>query len=447
MKCIIDYFYPKKEVSYLEDLIVRFFIYQAMVGFILLIILIAQNLITQNENYLVSAISEFGLATFLIISLYILKFKGVTYSGNIFHIVMVGIILIAMNTLNKDISVLYKYLHGFYTVTAFLVGGSLFASRIVILINAILIFATTTRIYFYAIDIYPESSNLLTHGYVYHTVSLLIITVILFFIKKFTQQTIKKINSEAEIINLQNEKLSRSEASLSQLNKSKDKFLSIIAHDLKSPLASIISATNLLSDNFDDYKADVKKKYINMLHQSSQNTYDLLDNLLVWARSQQGLIEYRPKRENLYSIISEVLMSVELMAIDKNIRIENNTPQNLFVNVDRNMTQTIYRNIISNAIKFTPDNGYIMLGEESYTENAEQVHVFVNDSGIGISKDKVDQLFSIEDKDITIGTRGESGTGLGLNIANDFVVKHGGKIWVKSELGHGSSFNFLLPRF
>ena len=146
MKKIIQYFRPKEKASYFEKLVINYFIYQVFFALLLLFFLISLNIITQNDNSIVSSISEAALGFFLVFSLFLLKKKGIKIAGNIFYIVMVGIILIALNILQDDVPAMFKYLHGFYTVVAFLVGGVLFASRIVILINSLLIFIVPSAI-------------------------------------------------------------------------------------------------------------------------------------------------------------------------------------------------------------------------------------------------------------------------------------------------------------
>jgi len=446
MRALFNYFTPKNLNGYLEDLIVKYFIFQVIGGLILLLIVISLNLVSHNQNYLVSSVSEFFLFVFLVASLFLLKYKGVSFAGNTFYFVMVGIILVAMNTLNANVSVLFKYLHGFYTVIAFLVGGAIFATRPVIILNAILILISTTRIYFYALKTSPDQSEYFTSGYIYHTVSVLIITVVLFFIKKFHEQTTKKMNSETKIIEDQNAKLFVRESMLSEMNKTKDKFLSIIAHDLKSPMASILGVFTLFTDKFDDYSADEKKKLIIQLKQSTQNAYDLLDNLLMWENSQHGKIDIKPQKENLYLIVEETLKIAHQLANDKSISLTNKIDENIFVTVDRNLILTVFRNILLNAIKFTPKMGSITIRVDWDFRENNFVKVIVKDSGVGITYENQKHLFSITDTISTKGTDGESGTGLGLSISKEFITKHGGEIWVESEKGKGSEFIFTLPK-
>ncbi len=237
------------------------------------------------------------------------------------------------------------------------------------------------------------------------------------------------------------------ELKLQELNATKDKFFSIIAHDLKSPFNTMLGFSKLLINDFDTYSVPEQKKLLNYLSQDIQNTYKLLENLLMWSHTQRGKIEFNPDRLNLYLFVNEALEVLNQTASNKLISVKNKVSENIFVNADSAMLAIILRNLISNAIKFTHQEGEICINAQSKLDinNQKYIELSVKDSGVGIAKEKQAQLFKISKNISTTGTEGETGTGLGLILCKEFVEKHGGKIWVESEEGKGSEFIFTLP--
>ncbi len=228
---------------------------------------------------------------------------------------------------------------------------------------------------------------------------------------------------------------------LKELNNTKDKLLSIIAHDLRSPFNSIIGFSELLLDNYKSISNDELEQYLNIINNSSKSTLLLLDNLLNWTQSQTGKIFYNPEKINLSSTIHDLIETCSYAKI-KNISINYNQNQNVFVVSDINLLTTVIRNLICNAIKFSHVNGEI----EIYTlKNSDNVEIIVSDNGIGMSENDKNKLFKPDSSFTTLGTNSEKGTGLGLLICKDFVQKLGGKIWVESEEGKGSDFKFTIP--
>ena len=236
--------------------------------------------------------------------------------------------------------------------------------------------------------------------------------------------------------------LQESEIQLKELNATKDKFFSIIAHDLKSPFNSMLGFSEMLNNKFDKYDTKKKKKFINIIYQGLQDTFRLLENLLTWSRSQRGSIDFKPETLNLYLVAEETIDILSQTATNKSIIIKNEISESTFVKADKDMLATIIRNLVSNAIKFTPKGGKISID----AKNQQQfIEITVKDNGIGIPKEKQSQLFDIGENTSTQGTENETGTGLGLILCKEFVEKHGGKIWVESEIRKGSSFKFTIP--
>jgi len=229
---------------------------------------------------------------------------------------------------------------------------------------------------------------------------------------------------------------------LKDANVTKDKFFSIVAHDLKSPFNSLLVLTNLLIEDYDTFTEDERKKFIAQIKASSENTFALLQNLLDWASAQMGKTMVVQEKIDISKISEETLLLLMPIARNKKIRLKSDIPLNTIAYADKNMVSTVFLNLVTNAIKFTPQNGQVDI--RSLLEN-NHVEVEVSDSGVGISPDTLNKLFRIDQKIQTAGTDKEKGTGLGLILCKEFIEKNNGKIWVKSIEGKGSQFYFSLP--
>jgi signal transduction histidine kinase/tetratricopeptide (TPR) repeat protein len=239
------------------------------------------------------------------------------------------------------------------------------------------------------------------------------------------------------------EEISTKNDELQKLNATKDKFFSIIAHDLKSPFNSIVGFSNMLYSSLEKSDREEDLRYADVIRRSSQKAMDLLMNLMEWARSQTGRMKFNPEYFDLGVLIKEIELLFEEIAKQKRIRISNTLPSSaISVYADRTMLSIILRNLISNGIKFTKPMGRITISIE---KKADELLVAVADTGIGISKTNLDKLFRIDDNYTTVGTKDEEGTGLGLVLCKEFIESHGGEIWVESEPEKGSVFIFSLP--
>lgn len=238
------------------------------------------------------------------------------------------------------------------------------------------------------------------------------------------------------------EALVNSENLLRELNLTKDKFFSIIAHDLKSPFNSIIGMSDLLKEEAETLDVKNIRHYATIINSAANQTLILLENLLNWARMQQGRMEFNPKNLLLHQLTSDVIDMLSETSADKNIRLQNNIPETTIVHADENMLTTTIRNLLGNAIKFTHNGGSVIISSE---KTDDIVRISVTDTGIGISAENIEKLFNIGSSISTRGTRNEKGTGLGLILCKEFIEKHGGRIWAKSVEGQGSSFTFTLP--
>jgi len=233
------------------------------------------------------------------------------------------------------------------------------------------------------------------------------------------------------------------ELELHLLNATKDKFFSIIAHDLKNPFNAIISIAEGLHSNFDDFPDTDKKKLVGLILESSKNAANLLENLLVWAMSQKGEIKVEKEDINLKAIVDESFVPYKGSAENKDISIINNVINSVIVRADNNIINIVIGNLVNNAIKFTSLGGTIRINASIMPEHVE---ITITDTGIGMSKEVIKKLFRIDESFSTKGTNNEKGSGLGLIICKEFVEIHGGKIWVESKEGKGSIFHFTIPR-
>ncbi len=251
----------------------------------------------------------------------------------------------------------------------------------------------------------------------------------------------KKYESEIQQINKK----------LTELNVSKDKLISIIAHDIKSPFSGIIGFSKLLEEDAAIFDVSEIQKYAGMIHSSASQVLELLETLLQWAKVQQGSITFNPVSIILNEMTARVFSLLNENARLKEISLLSRIPANMAVFADENMVYTLIRNLVTNAIKFTPDGGKVEIAAQANTPEFEnKILVSVSDNGVGIKQEYIDKLFDIGSSYVARGTRNEKGSGLGLILCKEFVEKHGGILWVESisdseNPNRGSTFKFTLP--
>lgn len=263
------------------------------------------------------------------------------------------------------------------------------------------------------------------------------------------------INLNREISNLQRQlikekhalektliQLNLVNADLTESNASKDKFFSILAHDLKNPFNIILGYSELLMENLNTYESQQITEQVGYIHKTTKQTYSLLEDLLLWSKSQSGKISFEPQRLIFNDVCNEVIINLLPQSNKKNISIVLEKDSHAIVFSDSNMLKTVLRNLISNAIKFSYNNSIINI---SVNQEGEKAIVTVSDKGVGISKTNQGKLWNFSEQYTTEGTNKEGGTGLGLILCKEFIAKHDGQIWVESELGKGSDFKFTIP--
>ncbi len=244
---------------------------------------------------------------------------------------------------------------------------------------------------------------------------------------------------QKEVLEL-NKRLQESNEELHLINNTKDKLFSIIGHDLRGPLSNINNLLKLILDGVLD--KDEREELLNETMKSVKLTYDLLENLLFWAKNQRNEIDFHPTETIISTIIDDNIALQDSIARDKNIRLRAEYIPGVHVFADRHMLNIILRNLISNAIKFTHEGGQIAV---IMTQKEDKVKITVKDDGVGISPENLDKIFNSYENFTTRGTRLEKGTGLGLILTKDFIEKNGGKLHIISQMDKGSEFSFTLP--
>lgn len=232
------------------------------------------------------------------------------------------------------------------------------------------------------------------------------------------------------------------EKELLHLNADKDRFMQILAHDLRSPFTALLGFSELLLSNLRNYSLEDIESQLLIIRNTSKKTFHLLEDILLWSKSQSGKLPFNPQEHDFSLVCREIIEEKSKQALLKNIAINLAQSSPVTVYSDKSMFSTILRNLISNAIKFTPQNGSITIKCEI---NSGMATIIVSDNGVGISADNQAKIWDFSKPFTTKGTEKEHGSGFGLSLCKEFVEKHGGKIWVESEYSKGSDFKFTMP--
>jgi signal transduction histidine kinase len=275
--------------------------------------------------------------------------------------------------------------------------------------------------------------------------------------KQLADHNTRLSHLNAEISNLQRQlirekvtleatyqQLNQVNASLKESNATKDKFLSIMAHDLRSPLTALMGLSEVLMENSDQYSREEMNTFIRLINEAAVKTYRLLDDLLVWSRSQMGKMPFNPGSMKLDQLCHEVIEVLNQTAATKRITFDVKVAEDTLVFADEAMIKTVLRNLVSNAIKFSWSDSVVTIFSEQGPSDA-MLTVGLADKGVGMTEEAMTKLWSLSELLSTKGTNNEEGTGLGLLICKEFVEKQGGRIWVDSRQGEGSTFCFTVP--
>lgn len=257
---------------------------------------------------------------------------------------------------------------------------------------------------------------------------------------KESKSKIEKKNAE---LNNLNKALKESEQKLKELNEDKDKFFSILAHDLRTPFNALLGLSEFVIQEYDELTSDEVIKIVKDINSAGQNLFRLLENLLSWSRLTSGRADFNPEKVDLYVIALQAVMLLKQTAEKKEIDLLNLVPKNSLAFIDETMIESVIENLVTNAIKFTPRKGSIKISSK---ELADAYQISISDTGVGISEENLQKLFRMDIHFTEYGTEREKGSGLGLLLCKEHVQKNGGKIWVESEEGKGSTFYFTVPK-
>lgn len=280
-------------------------------------------------------------------------------------------------------------------------------------------------------------------------ITFILVSVLLFLVFRLKRKANIDLQKKNILIEEQKTKLEKTleeiritNLKLKELNDTKDKFFTILSHDLKNPFNILVNFSDLLLNNFEKYTPERQIEILGYINKSAENTYKLLENLLLWSKAQIGSIEFNPTKENIFTMAIDTLELIEDSAKLKSITIHNDIPEDLYVKADKVLFVTIIRNLLTNAVKFTPKGKNVSISAEKH--NGE-TFVTVKDEGIGISEEKMGKLFSVSESISTKGTDDEDGSGIGLILCKEFIEMHGGDIKVESEVNLGTTISFNLP--
>ena len=262
------------------------------------------------------------------------------------------------------------------------------------------------------------------------------------YLEQLVQEKTAEVVEQHEKLQQFNKDLLIQKEELELANSTKDKFFSIIAHDLRSPFNVFLGITEIMEDKLSDMTMDEIQELANVMRKSATNLFHLLENLLQWAQLQKGAFRFSPEKFNLRKLTEESIAAHTASSRNKNINLINLIPEEMAVHADGHMLQNIIRNLVSNALKFTPKGGKILIYAQPNED--KRIEVSVTDSGIGMSPDLINKLFRIGEHTSRFGTNNEPGTGLGLILCKEFIQKHDGEIWVESKEGHGSTVYFTI---
>lgn len=275
--------------------------------------------------------------------------------------------------------------------------------------------------------------------YLYFSIALFAVIIGLFGVVYNRYRVKRKINAKLNIANL---RLKESEFKLQESNRVVNHILSVIAHDLRNPVNTVYGFSELLHDHVPNLAKDEVKKYSGIIYNTSLKILGLLENLLNWSKAESKALEYKPERIALFLLLEEVLSICDIHAAQKSISVVNEVPTQVHAFADHNLIESVLRNLINNAIKFTHEGGTVKIKAATH---GDEVHMSVVDNGTGIAEDSLAHIFDANFHETTEGTAQESGTGLGLYLCKEFLSINKGRIWVESKPGRGSTFTFSLP--
>lgn len=260
-------------------------------------------------------------------------------------------------------------------------------------------------------------------------------------LKSSTILVAKSVIQNITDIKINESELQKSHDALKELNTTKDKFISIISHDLRAPFTTLLGFSEILL-NEQDLTEDEKNEYLRYIYDASKSQLELINCLLDWSRLQTGRIKVDPVRLNVKTMVSNAITPLTGDAVRKNIDVKIDIPSDLNINADERLISQAVYNLTSNAIKFTPEGKEVLVSSSRFKEG--MIEIVIRDEGLGIAEENQTKLFKIDQKFSLVGTTGEKGSGLGLTLVKEIIDKHGGQIWFYTQIGEGSEFHFTV---
>lgn len=470
MHKIIAYFNPKLSDKYFDQLKTRFFVNICLFSLIVVVIAGVADVFFKTDNLWISMASKLVIFLFLLISLFLLKRKGIQFTGNFFSLGVLLLLLVFVNYIPEHINPIAKYTQGFYTVYAYMVMALFFASRKVILTNAVLIFLSTTHVFIRAKALYPDQEIIFTSGYIYHSFIMVGITYIIYNMSRFIDMAIQKAEDEYQKSEKRNQELLATEEEIRAANeelvatrdalvesnealkKAKNKaeesdrlkteFLNNMSHEVRTPLNGIIGFSQLL--NLPDLKHQTLKYYIEIIQKSGNQLLMIINNIIEISKLGTGQVPLVEQELKLNAFLQNLYQMIKMEADEKKLQLHLNTvlpDDNCQIVVDKLKLYNILSALLQNAVKFT-QNGAINFG---YHVIGNTLEFFVTDTGIGIDKKQQDIIFIKFRQASSNLSREYGGLGLGLSIAKENAELMGGKIYVDSTLHKGSTFRVHIP--
>ncbi len=478
MKRLLNFFSPTEESSYFNELKAGFFIRICLIGMAMVLAILISDFFLPNENFVVSVFSKVSVIVFLFASLFILKYKGITFAGNLFSIGIVLSLLIFMNMLSTTVDVTYKYVQSFYSIFGYIIMCVLFATRPVIILNFILALLSTTHVYLFMLKHQPQSTEILRAGYFNHTIILVTVGVVVYFSNRFMELAINRAKKEIETRELQNIELLTSEEEIRATNEElvatsdalieanddlseakekaeesdrlKTEFLNNMSHEVRTPMNGIIGFSQLL--DISDLSETSRKNYIHTIQQSSHQLLSIIDNIIEISKLGTKQVRVVEQKINLNKMLKELFVIFEDDVKTRPISLELKTElidDQSEVYTDEIKLHKTLSNLLENAMKFTEKGsvnfGYEILKNHTLDYEGDALQFFVKDTGIGVLPEKKESIFNKFAQGDTNLSRQFGGLGLGLSIAKENAELLKGKISLESERRKGSTFFVQIP--